>query len=390
MKLYKFLHHEHADLLSEGSFRFGGDTYYRLLDYATGDDNIGDKYEAIGVTEAENLVFDRSIVSESEIEEFERETAKFGCRVDGGGEIIINSGIFINRFPCYILSFSVGELNELTEVFCGDDSFSKYSACISFSDINALANLIWNHGVVQGLGSGGSDVPVREYFDNFHAGQVVYKENQGKYDGGEVFQGNPFIKHPKYFKQNEFRIILIKDNLTHQLDYVDIRCEEAKNISNIIFKDTCKRTPCLDKLSIEEINIEVKKLYFILEKCALFNAIHNLKTSIIGHAQTAPVNLGAHQSTPSRDPFRHDDPVTGKAAEGFFLETQIKPVFIKSYWRLRPSVGRNMKMDRALESFGPSNVHTAMHALQSFYEEYYYLLEQNFPRIFPKLNPGNQ
>lgn len=194
MGFYRFVESRYLDDALRGELRFTALSYYRLMEKVYEDDWIGDSHEGVAITKLKELSL--SPGKDQDGARKKLENVGFGC--GSGVNIDIKDAEFICEENGFILSFAVGDFDELKDEMWRDD----YDACLSFVDIETLASYVYVHGVDKKSGRKASDL-----FCYPLVGLVVYGENEVDFLLVDTcLEASPLLKREKYGGQKECRI----------------------------------------------------------------------------------------------------------------------------------------------------------------------------------------
>lgn len=283
MKVYKFADTEHVNIIAGGSLKFGSDRFYRMLEWATGDDSIGDKEEARAVSTLDFLEVDSSKQTEADRVQIRSEAAKYGVSIaDGADGITITNHTVINSFPCYILSLSTGNLDDLRAVLTNDPKDPQYGACISFSDIHNLARLIYDHGVIKDLSAPNENRLVKDSIEEIFVGPVKYEALPSYRFGLGPIQADPFRKQEKYEGQREWRIVLLPKMRRSLKDSIIVECPPASALTMIEYENQAVKPAPQPPVDVKAKLVELFNIYKL---SVVLTAIQRAEDDVIyGHS----------------------------------------------------------------------------------------------------------
>lgn len=374
MKVYKFLDSQHAGLVAAGSLRFGSDRYYRMLEWGTGDDSIGDGLEAVAVTEPPTFVVAAATQTVQELRAVCDEARRYKIDINFEGEpgVDIRANVtIINHFPCYILSLSSGELANLIGEMSDDPNGPRYGACVSFESVRTLTQLIWEHGTCSIDGS--DPTPVREHFEQIAPGVVQYEALPSYEFGAGPIAANPFRKSKKYAGQGEVRIVLVP-KLRHRMqDHLTITCAPVAAIAKIEYAR--ESSPAQTAEPADSVAL-IGRLHRLMQLIQQISAVRESRNNIISECSDdiqRQITGGYHYDSLREEEFRLFRPI----------EIEI----FQTYWTLRKTLGAHEGMDDLLEqghdSF--SQCWFVGRQIASFLARHYDLLSQARSDLFPKI-----
>lgn len=197
MGFYRFLHSRWIDSTMSGLLRVGNARYYRLLELATDDDWIGDRGESMAVAHINSLQVNDDNRDPAVLRMMELN--RIGT-VAPGASMSMKGVTISSRHDCYIQSMSQGEYSDLEPIMT-DPSNPRfaYDGCIEFIDPHALCTHLMRYGTI-------GSRPLADVFYRIDCGPVQYI-GQATDAFAAPIQGNPYLKHPKYASQSEFRIV---------------------------------------------------------------------------------------------------------------------------------------------------------------------------------------
>lgn len=246
MGFYRFMPSRYMDGMLDGNFRFGSLKYYRLMESVFDDDWIGDSEDGKFITEIERV----EVIGgqpDSEV----RQKLKMLKIVDGDGDgdVLIEGVRLISEVNGYVLCFSVGDRSELEEDMLKDG----YDSCLSFPDLECLANVIYYEGV------DANNRPASEIFNFPLFGVVSYTSNTASFESVGEHNGwggaSPFVKRVKYKKQREYRIFL-ESKLGMDEDFVVLKVEDIGVLCKQEFRGSEKSESVVAKIGPLELYIE--------------------------------------------------------------------------------------------------------------------------------------
>lgn len=193
MGFYRFVESRHLDSVLRGELRFTALAYYRLMEMVYEDEWIGDSQEGQAISRIKSL----SLAAGEDQNGLRKKLEAVGLMLGQNVDLKISNTNFTFEENGFILSFAVGELEDLKQSMWRD----SYDACLSFTDIEALASYVYQHGT-DGQGRKASDLFYEPVVD-----AVVYGVNEVDLLAVEKhLEGSPLLKREKYINQKECRI----------------------------------------------------------------------------------------------------------------------------------------------------------------------------------------
>jgi hypothetical protein len=219
MMLYKFLDRRHVASLVRGTFKFGRLRYYRLLEQVTGDGWIGDRREGVAVTVLRAAKVDSSDPNDQEMRA--RLEAAGVIEMAPGNVVHLENVTIINSIDCFVLCFSIGNLEGLVKHMSSKDRGKyAYDACVSLTDADELEKRLWREGRV-------GEKRLDELFTGIRADKVRYGDwIEGDLGTHPASIGDPFFKGDKYRDQAEWRFVLYPRQQIEK-DSVFVHCMAA-------------------------------------------------------------------------------------------------------------------------------------------------------------------
>lgn len=359
MRLYKFLDAAHVQSLAGGRFRFGSDRYYRLLELATGDAIIGDKREASAEMLVRDVVADTTVATADMrrvVHSLERLNA---VRLDGAARAEIKDLRIVRTRPCYILSLSVGDGEQLVESMMRSPKGPRYSACIAIDDIDKLVSAIWQSGTIT---VDGVEAPLSEHFSAVEHRMVQYA-TLVPHDLGPVLIADPFLKDSAFSAQCEYRVVLFPKEDGALSDHVFVSCRDASQFLRIEADHGTQATQQRAYDAQDDIRVIYNTYRLVVVLVGMERATERLEQE-----------YWSRQAEPEFQRYFH------RERREIALPDSLAKNLTASYWRLRALTGANDEMDRLIEH--PGSMWMLSNALERYLAANYALLSEAVPDLF--------
>lgn len=338
MRAYKYLSSRYVESLLGGTFRFGRSEFYRFLEIATGDADIGDRNEAAAASLVVKAGFDSRVDSKSQIEEertFLREELRIV--VPGDAVIKVSNHRVMKAIDCFILSLSSSAVGDLRTQASVASSADEYDACVRIEDVEALRTLLYTSGTVVGTSTEWDGKPVSEVFGGINAGPVGYADVQEEVSGRVLNSPDPFRKSTRYSNQMEVRIVLGGFQRAPAVDAIYVECKKASGLLHLEF---CN--PSADQVYDERTDIMHLRalLYSMAVYCRTFNR-EVIWQSLPTLSQRSPLPNSFEQ-------MKLDVNAEVLCGEALFDDC-LWSLCRKSYWALRTNFGKMNEIDCLLD-----------------------------------------
>lgn len=211
MQAFKYLKSNHADSFLSGNLYFGNLKYYRLLEIATGDSSVGDRFEGASLTLLNGDTADALTGAN-----FRQQLAHHGIAGSDtrNARFVFSDFEVVQQIDGFVLCTSLSGPSAAQTID------TSYNGCITISDIDAFASEIALSGVEASTGRRLADVGM------VVAKPVVYdwRSHDGTLEPSP--SPDPFRKRPSYGAQQEHRILFVPHEKIKQ-DHIVIRCPQV-------------------------------------------------------------------------------------------------------------------------------------------------------------------
>lgn len=222
MGIYRFMESQHIGQLLKGELRFTALSYYRLLEKVYQDHWIGDCHEGHTITR-----IDTELISGQDDCGMRQKLADLKI-LSGDSTSVKMSGVqYIDRVDGFILSFAVGELEDLSKRM----SRGSYDACAVFNDIHLIAKIVYETGLTS------DGCAVSDVFFPPEVGPVTYDGNEVDLSSSDGhLPASPLLKRKMYKDQQEWRIYF-RPRVLMDLDVVTVSADFPDGCIQQQFRD---------------------------------------------------------------------------------------------------------------------------------------------------------